>query len=358
MGHLVVISARFLACLAASAFFFLVVCAVLMRYRKWAWGVLAGVLTFVLTLATAADAVNAHYSFLPRLDDVVGTRTWPQATLAEATHAAPATASKHPQGAVVEVSLPGNVSGFGAHNAFVYLPPQYFTEPTARFPAIYLLHGSPGAPIDWFRANEAQRAGFDAARSGHPVLLVAPRVSRRWLDDSECVNRPRERIETYLVADVVPEVDGRFRTLADRTDRGIAGMSAGGFCALNLGLRHRNLFSAIIDMSGFDRPTHSGGALGLFGHTPDATRLADQNTPRLYAKTLPATPLMRIWLDSGRSDREAEHDIHEMSQLLTQPGWDVHVQLRSGGHTYAVWRPALFSAVPWVAAGMSDEPPH
>ncbi len=47
-------------------------------------------------------------------------------------------------------------------------------------------------------------------------ILVAPRASHNWTDDSECVDRPNEHIATYVVNDVVREVDSRFRTIADR----------------------------------------------------------------------------------------------------------------------------------------------
>src|SRR5664280_2537066 len=84
-----------------------------------------------------------------------------------------------------------------------------------------------------------------------------PRDSHWWLDDSECV-------------DGVAAVDAQLRTVADRSHRAVGGMSAGGYCALNLGLRHRDTFAAIVDMSGLTVPTHAGGLTALFGSEPAA----------------------------------------------------------------------------------------
>ena len=318
--------------------------------RHWVSSSLGVVLALVMSLLTVADFVNAHYAFLPRVADVIGVRTWPSAKLTEV--AAPAAVTPKPLGAVVGVDLPGTKSGFGSPEALVYFPPQYFTQKSRRFPVIYLLHGSPGAPIDWFRAARASDAGLVAAREGHPVILVAPRASHDWDDDSECVDRPKEKIATYLVQDVVHDIDTRFRTIANRSGRAIAGNSAGGYCALNLGLQHRELFSSILDLSGFDRPTHNGGMKGLFGSRADLAAVAAANTPRDYVRTLQPKPNLRLWIDCGRSDVSARHDTVNIADSLAARGFDVTLRLRPGGHDYGVWRPALMDAVSWAAADL------
>lgn len=306
-------------------------------------------LAFVFSLATTADFVNAHYAFLPRVADVLGLKSWPTARLADISLTHHSSRPSHPRGAVVGVWLPGRTSGFGGHEALIYFPPQYFEQPTQRFPVVYLLHGSPGAPIDWFRAARAADAGLAVARAGHPVILVAPRASRNWFDDSECVDRPGEHIATYLVNDVVRQVDKLFRTIQNRTGRTLAGNSAGGYCALNLGLRHRDIFSTIIDMSGFDRPTYDGGLKRLFGNRPDFATVAAANTPRLYVPALSPSPPMRFWLDVGRGDRSARRDTVNIADALAERGFSVVLRQRPGGHNYSVWRPALRDGLEWAA---------
>jgi enterochelin esterase-like enzyme len=352
---LLVISPGFLAALVIVSVALLGLAVWRATRHRWVSTTGLGVLAVTMSLLTAADFVNAHYAFLPRVADVLGFRTWPSAKLAEVTSSIPARLA-HPRGAVVSVRLPGTVSGFGSPKAMVYVPPQYFTEPSRRFPVVYLLHGSPGAPIDWFRAARAEDAGLAAARAGHPVILVAPRVGRNWSDDSECVDRPSEHIATYVVRDVIRDVDARFRTIPDRDARAVAGNSAGGYCALNLGLRHRDRFSAIVDMSGFNRPTHEGGMRALFGNRPDLAAVVAANTPRDYAKTLSPPPDVRLWLDCGMSDSEARRDTVAMADVLAARGFDVNLRLRKGGHDYDVWRPALIESVSWAAAGFDTGP--
>ncbi|KDA41326.1 MULTISPECIES: esterase family protein [unclassified Frankia] len=316
-----------------------------------------GVLAMLLTLVTAADLVNAYYGYLPRVDDVIGVKSWPTGSAREAAAPAP----PHPDGSVIDLLVPGTHSGFGvkeAKQALVYLPPQYFTEPHVRFPVVYLLHGSPGVPVDWYRAGRAAQVGALLAGVGRPAILVAPRLSHGWLDDSECVDRPGENIETYLIDDVISTVDRRLRAIADRADRIFVGMSAGGFCALNLGLRHRDLVETIIDMSGMSKPTHDGGMVGLFGNRPDLALVVAANTPARYAATLPPFPPMRVWLDCGHGDHEALGDTEAMARALGErPGFDVVLRLRPGGHDFGVWRPALRDSLLWaVPPGVTIRP--
>ena len=64
--------------------------------------------------------------------------------------------------------------------------------------------------------------------------------------DSLCVDTASQgNAETYLLKDVITAVDNQLRTKVDPKHRGIGGLSMGGYCALNLGLKHPDLFSVV-----------------------------------------------------------------------------------------------------------------
>ncbi len=314
-------------------------------------------LALTWSLVSAAALVNAHYSYLPHVGDVTdvvaGTGAYHRLAppdLVPANYRR--TVHRFPSGGVVSLPIPDRGSGFGPSRALVYLPPQYFTQPTRRFATVYLIHGSPGSPADWFRGGEAGQTAGRSARAGRPVIVIAPRMSRRWTDDPECLDGLHEHVESHLVDDVVPTVDTDLRTVAAPADRALGGMSAGGFCALNLGLRHRNTFGAILDLSGLTHPTHAGGLSSLIGTGPAAHATALANSPDVYAATLPAGPRPRIWLDAGAGDREVARALSRMRVLLAADGFEVTLHLRPGGHSFAVWRPALNAALAWYTTGL------
>ncbi|HVQ92206.1 MAG TPA: alpha/beta hydrolase-fold protein [Mycobacteriales bacterium] len=321
----------------------------LRRARAAAVAVL--VIANVLSVASVATAVNDHYAYLPTVGDLFSVAdgehdlpTWP----AVAALAPAAVLRAHPRGVVVRLVVPDRGSGFGASRALVYLPPQYFTAPARRFPVVYLFHGSPGVPGDWFRGGAAGVTAATLAAEGRPLIVVAPRMSHGWQDDPECVDGRGEKVESHFVRDVVPTVDELLRTVPDRTGRIIGGMSAGGYCALNLGLRHRALVGAIIDLSGDTQPTHTGGLAVLFGTGPAAVALARANTPAIYAASVPADPPDRIWFDCGADDLTLLPGMHRIEQVLAGRGLRVQLHVRAGGHTFHVWRPALADALTWL----------
>ena len=356
MKHLDVISPQFLVGLWLIAGVVLVLAALTAVRRRGRWPLRLGtavVALLVIGTAAAADTVNAHYAYLPTLGDVhdalTGDRQWVSFdrihTISYKREMSFATG-----GAVVRMEQPRDpANDFGATTTIAYLPPQYFGEPTRRFPVVYLLHGSPGRPQDWFHGGNAAHYGAELARIGHPAILVAPQLSHSWTDDPECVDGKNERVESHFINVVIPTIDSQLRTIPQRTDRVFVGMSAGGYCALNLGLRHRDLVATIVDLSGYTIPTHEDGAASLFGpNDPSTARLVAANSPALYAVNLSSGPACRIWLDTGTADHTIERQMAAVAPVLRNHGIEVTWRVRHGGHDYRVWNAALTEALPWA----------
>lgn len=312
-----------------------------------------GIAVLVMVTSTTAVSVNAYFAYLPTIGDaaqsVTGDRQWLPATkLGHLTIDQLARAEQ--RGMVVRLPTPADPpDGFPASTSVVYLPRQYFTEPNARFPVVYLFHGSPGQASDWFHAGKAARDGRQVATLGHPAIIVAPPMSRSWTDDPECVDGIKEKVESHLLDDVIPTVDSTLRSQTDRNGRIFAGMSAGGYCALNLGLRNRNIVATIIDLSGDTGPTHTDGPISLFGKTnPNAANDVAANSPAGYTPSLTPNPPMRVWLDSGTADTDIVHQMSQLSRTLTPKVSQLVWRVRPGGHTYRVWTAAMNEALPWA----------
>lgn len=321
------------------------------RFRRTA-RVLALVLAILGGTATAADATNAYFGYLPHLGDaatLVGAPgDWP---VLQPRDLELGTASPHARtGGVVTLRLPDRGSGFGPSYALAWLPPQYLTEPHRRFAVAYLAHGSPGVPQDWFRGGQAAAIGGDLARRGLPLVIVAPQLSRGWLDDPECVDGAHEPAASHLLVDVIPGVDAALRTAPVRDARLLGGMSAGGYCALNLGLRHRDVFGNVLDLSGLPGPTHAGGVRALYG--PDSEQRAAADSPGVYASGLKPEPRVRVWLGSGGQDTEVRPDLLRLGRVLREDGFVVREMSLPGRHTFRVWRPLTRTALDEAAPAL------
>ena len=154
-------------------------------------------------------------------------------------------------------ALQGNALGDPhERDVFVYLPPQYATQPQERFPVVLVLTGFTGlgeSPWQHGFVGEALQDRMDrliASRKVPPMILVTPDCMTA-LGGSQYVDSAAVgSYETFVVKEVVPFVDARFRTKATPRHRAVCGKSSGGYGALMLGMRHPGVFGALASHSG------------------------------------------------------------------------------------------------------------
>jgi S-formylglutathione hydrolase FrmB len=177
--------------------------------------------------------------------------------------------------------------------SLIYVPGASLADPSLHVPVLYFLHGTPGNPSQWLGSGGQLRGVLDQMISTGaipPLIAVMPNGNGANGADTEWGNTPRAAIETWLVDQLVPAVDARYHTLG-AAYRGIAGLSSGGFGAVNLTVRNPSVFRWAASYSGYfsARP-------GFFG----ASTLA--NSPLYTAPSLPAGERMPLYLGYGTGD--------------------------------------------------------
>lgn len=127
----------------------------------------------------------------------------------------------------------------------VLLPSAYALPESrsTRFPVLYLLHGLTGHYTDWVKNSQITQY---AAR--HRFIIVTPEGENSWYTDSPVV--PTEKFESYVMQELIPEVQKRYRTIESRSGRAIAGLSMGGYGALKFGVKYPETFYLAASMSG------------------------------------------------------------------------------------------------------------
>jgi putative esterase len=142
---------------------------------------------------------------------------------------------------------------------WVYLPPGYDDEPDRRYPSVYIIQGLTGQLDMWrnrspFRKNFPELADELFAGGGAPPCVVVWVDCWTKLGGSQFIDSPGTgKYHTYLCDEVVPWVDGQYRTLAARDHRGIAGKSSGGYGAMVNPILRPDVFGGFA--------THAGDAL-------------------------------------------------------------------------------------------------
>jgi putative tributyrin esterase len=183
----------------------------------------------------------------------------------------------------------------------VVLPPGYglFTSRGTRYPVLYLLHGWGGHHDAWLKYSDLKRYAAE-----HRLIVVTPEGENGWYTDG--AGGANERFESYFVEELMPDVDRRFRTIAERRGRGVAGLSMGGYGALKFGLKRPELFAFAASTSGaLDAASRTDEAtiMQTFGE-PGSNVRAENDLSRL-AREFPEERkglLPFIYLDCGEKD--------------------------------------------------------
>ena len=201
----------------------------------------------------------------------------------------------------------------------VYTPPGYDPAGSTRYPVFYLLHGNNGTASDWTLAGRANFMADNliAAKKMRPMIVVMP------LGHAVPFGGPGDNngtFDRYLTEEIVPAVDARFRTIANRESRAVMGLSMGGGQALRAGLGHLDIFASV---GGFSAAT-----------IPDfATRyqalLADPAGTNAKIKLL--------WLGCGRQDSLFGFSEKTAATLTTAKIRHTFFPME-GLHNYVVWR--------------------
>jgi enterochelin esterase-like enzyme len=246
------------------------------------------------------------------------------------------------KGTVQHIKVTSAALGGRSQDVYVYLPPGYSSHPNRRYPVLYLLHGFPGRPLAFLltvRLGVVEDA-LVAKHAAQPLILVMPFGSTGTFTDKEWANgvAPGEGWATFVSRDVVNAIDSQYRTIASRGGRAIAGLSEGGYGAVNIALNNPREFRVVESWSGYMRAAHDHGIFGrdLQGVAANSPIDSLPRVARLLRKLR-----TYFWFYSGTTDplhRQNREFAAELKRLHLR-----HVYTEyPGGHNWALWRGAAW----------------
>lgn len=275
----------------------------------------------------------------------------------------------------------------------IVLKPDSYEASNRRYPVLYLLHGGMSTPDEWL-----VRMDLESLTAGLDAVVVMPTGGSGgfysdWRHDPGRFNQ----WESFHIQRLVPFIDATYRTLAQRSQRAVAGLSMGGFGAMRYAARHPDLFVAAGSFSGL-LDTNSTGTLRLLEHAAPALspcfegrvenlddRWGPRATDEVWWRDSNPTDLapnlagVRIFtrvatgdpcdgddlVDATESDITAltiEADAREQAdnfrRALTAAGvGHDSATYDCGIHTYRYFERALREFLPWVLARYGSQPP-
>ena len=148
-------------------------------------------------------------------------------------------------------SLEGNLEGDSPDRpVVVYLPPSYGTAENRRYPVVYFLHGY-GVTAEAYVRSLGLPESIDRAiaAGAREMIGVLPDAFTKY-SGSMFSNSPTiGDWETFIAHDLTAAIDARYRTIATREARGLAGHSMGGYGTMRIGMKQPATFAAMYAMS-------------------------------------------------------------------------------------------------------------
>jgi len=223
--------------------------------------------------------------------------------------------------------------------AHVYTPSGYDQNPQARYPVLYLQHGAGENERGWVEQGRANFILDNLIVTGKakPMILVvdtgyAAYVSTNGPAAFRRTMGPTGAFEEVMLTELIPIIDITYRTLTDRTNRAIAGLSMGGGQTLNLTLRHLDQFAWIGAMSspprqGFDVKNAYDGAF------TNATAFNQK--------------VKLLWLGAGTAEERIHTSAQAMHEALNGVGIkSVFYSSPGTDHEWQTWRRSLHDFAP------------
>jgi len=244
-----------------------------------------------------------------------------------------------PHGTVTQIWYQSKTTG-KRRSAHIYLPPGYHRQADAKYPVVYLLHGSGDDDRHWSQLGQANVIADNliAEKKAVPMIIVMPdghpagttnpaaTQEERRLHSAE----NRRLFGEDLLGSIIPLVEAEYRAKTDRESRTIVGLSMGAGQSLDVGLKNLDRFAYV--------GAFSGGMAG-----PDVMS-------KLTADPAAVNKQLRLlWIGIGKDDRGVVVN-RLLTEQLKQLGIKHEYHETDGAHSWMVWRGYLAEFLPQLFA--------
>jgi enterochelin esterase family protein len=235
---------------------------------------------------------------------------------------------------------------------FVYTPPGYDNGPSTRYPVLILQHGSGEDETGWIRQGKANFIvdNLIAAGKSKPMIIVMDRgyATRAGQAPSNFGPGASQRdyqeafgaFQDVVLNDLIPDVDKTYRTISDREQRAMAGLSMGGMQTLFITLHHTEAFAYIGSFSGpIIRGINTGSATGFDTKAAFDGAFAD---PQAFNRRIKL-----LWLGVGTEEGQFRTGIKDAAASLRESGVKlIYFESQGTAHEWQTWRRDLNDFAP------------
>jgi len=250
------------------------------------------------------------------------------------------------------INITSYVSGVSKtqRGLYVYLPPDYDSQPTKRYPVWYLWHGGGGAQQEW---SNNGRAGvildnLIAQKKAVPMIIVMPNnvpgtpmpgivLPVNPVNPGGAIEDNYPLLKREVVEDIIPFVAKHYRTIENRESRAISGLSGGAGTTMSVGIGHLDTFAWIAEFSA-----------GIFGGNPGFPQHYDVEkiAPGFYKDPAATNKKLKLfYMSVGTEDPRLPFHKEAVKEFQDHK-INVTFATFPGAHEWSVWRHSLADVAP------------
>jgi enterochelin esterase family protein len=155
-----------------------------------------------------------------------------------------------PHGQVRSILYWSEINGMERH-CNVYVPAEYEQNPAKKYPVLYLLHGWGEDENGWSNQGHMSNIMDGLITSGKAIPMIVVMDCGDIKTNSDVRNASTNDVTQIYVKDLIPFIDKTFRTMTDRQNRAMAGLSRGGMQTTTTVFNNMDKFAWMGTFSGF-----------------------------------------------------------------------------------------------------------
>ncbi|HPR30577.1 MAG TPA: alpha/beta hydrolase-fold protein [Prolixibacteraceae bacterium] len=214
---------------------------------------------------------------------------------------------------------------------YVYTPPGYDRNHGTNYPVVYLQHGGGEDETGWVKQGKTDLIldNLIAEGKAKPMIVVIANGNVR----SGAGGYSSEAMSAFkreMTQNIVPFIDKNHRTLTEKKNRAICGLSMGGGQSFYTGLENLDVFGSV--------GIFSSGIFGGIRNSSGSTFDAEKEIPGLLSKSADFNKKLDLfYISCGEGDMRIEHTKKAVADMK-ENGLEVEFNSFPGDHEWQVWR--------------------
>lgn len=231
-----------------------------------------------------------------------------------------------------------------SNSTIIATPSTFNANRPQRYPVILMLHGWSGDETQW-----REDADLQALANRYDLLLVLPDGGYDgWWADSQ--TQPQRDYESHIVVELLPWLEQHFNATRSKYQRGLTGLSMGGYGSIVLLLRNPDLFIAAASLSGITDIIAHGtqwGLLETFGDQEVNAAYWRAHNPLTMINGQRGRKIPPIFLICGTEDFAFQENL-ALAELLNEKGANFLALFPPGTHSHPFWKEHIGGAIQFL----------